>query len=118
MWPVPGYRIPVCVSLHTDISLLLKADAIGLTARRLCLVGQGKSQGGWRSLDLLWEVDEEGLAVTRTGFSPLLQSRGSTNVRNKQGMTSVGQPATFTAATVSHHQGSFHVATALPFPWG
>ena len=44
---------------------------------------QGKSQGGWRSLGLVWVVDEEGLAVTRTGLSPQLQSKGSTNVRNK-----------------------------------
>lgn len=55
-----------------DISFLLKADAIGLTSRRLCMVGQrglqGKSQGEWRSLGLVWVVDEEGLAVTRTGL--------------------------------------------------
>lgn len=77
----------MCVSWCADISLLLEAGAIGLTARRLCVVGQGtlqrKSEGGWRSLGLVRIVDEEGLAVTRTWLSLQLQSRGGANVRNK-----------------------------------
>lgn len=33
----------------------------------------------------VWAVSEEGLALTRTGLPPQLQSKGSTNVRKVQG---------------------------------
>lgn len=76
------------MSLYTDSSLLLKAGATGPSSGRVCMVGQRHARnesGRVEESGSVWAVSEEGLALTRTGLPPQLQSRGSINVRKVQG---------------------------------
>lgn len=86
---VPGYHIPMCVSLYTDSSWLLTQWA------KFKGVVNGEAEGceeqvrGLEESGSLWVVSEEGLALTGTELPPHLQSRGSTNVRKMQGMNTL-----------------------------